>query len=63
MDVEVGKVTYTQWLNERGGIEADLTISKTAEDTYAVVTGIGSLVLLHATRCVLQAHSILRYLV
>lgn len=43
MDVDVGKVTYTQWLNERGGIEADLTISKTGEDSYAVVTGIGSL--------------------
>ncbi|MFK8022059.1 MAG: FAD-dependent oxidoreductase [Pseudomonadales bacterium] len=43
MDVEVGKVIYTQWLNERGGIEADLTVSKTGEDKYAVVTGIGSL--------------------
>ena len=27
VDVEPGKVVYTHWLNERGGIEADLTVS------------------------------------
>ncbi|HYE90016.1 MAG TPA: FAD-dependent oxidoreductase, partial [Terriglobales bacterium] len=26
--VPVGKVVYTQWLNERGGIEADLTVTR-----------------------------------
>lgn len=36
--VPVGKIVYTQWLNERGGIEADLTITRTAEDAFLVVT-------------------------
>ncbi|MBV8497211.1 MAG: GcvT family protein, partial [Gammaproteobacteria bacterium] len=38
VDVAVGKVVYTQWLNERGGIEADLTVTREAEDAYLVVT-------------------------
>jgi 4-methylaminobutanoate oxidase (formaldehyde-forming) len=37
--VPAGKVVYTQWLNERGGIEADLTVTRLAEDAYQVVTG------------------------
>jgi 4-methylaminobutanoate oxidase (formaldehyde-forming) len=36
--VPVGKVVYTQWLNARGGIEADLTLTREAEDRYLVVT-------------------------
>jgi len=36
--VPPGKVVYTQWLNERGGIEADLTVTRLAEDRYMVVT-------------------------
>lgn len=36
--VEPGKVVYTQWLNPRGGIEADLTVTRLAEDTYRIVT-------------------------
>jgi 4-methylaminobutanoate oxidase (formaldehyde-forming) len=36
--VPPGKVVYTQWLNERGGIEADLTVTRLAEDSYMVVT-------------------------
>jgi 4-methylaminobutanoate oxidase (formaldehyde-forming) len=38
MSVPVGKVVYTQWLNERGGIEADLTVTREAHDRYVVVT-------------------------
>ncbi len=38
MSVPVGKVVYTQWLNERGGIEADLTVTREALDRYLVVT-------------------------
>jgi len=38
VDVPPGKVVYTQWLNERGGIEADLTVTREAEDTYLIVT-------------------------
>ena len=30
--VPAGRVVYTQWLNERGGIEADLTVTRLADD-------------------------------
>ena len=30
--VPVGKVVYTQWLNERGRLEADVTVTRLAED-------------------------------
>ena len=33
----VGGVVYTQWCNERGGIEADLTVSRLGEDVFLVV--------------------------
>jgi 4-methylaminobutanoate oxidase (formaldehyde-forming) len=33
----VGRVTYTQWLNEAGTIEADLTVTRLAEDRFLVV--------------------------
>ena len=36
--VPPGRLVYTQWLNERGGIEADLTVTRLAEDRYLVVT-------------------------
>ncbi len=39
IDVAPGKIVYTQWLNERGGIEADLTVTRIAEDNFLVVTG------------------------
>ena len=35
--VPVGRVVYTPWLNERGGIEADLTVTRLAEDRFLVV--------------------------
>jgi glycine cleavage system T protein len=38
VDVHVGKVVYTQLLNERGGIEADLTVTRLTPDTYFIVT-------------------------
>ncbi|MBU6378975.1 MAG: FAD-dependent oxidoreductase [Gammaproteobacteria bacterium] len=38
LDVPVGRIVYTQWLNERGGIEADLTITRLAATRYLVVT-------------------------
>ena len=44
MSVPVGKVVYTQWLNDRGGIEADLTVTRTAEDCFMVVTAFSSAV-------------------
>ncbi|MGD9703444.1 MAG: FAD-dependent oxidoreductase [Acidimicrobiia bacterium] len=39
MDTTIGSVTYTQLCNERGGIECDLTMTRTAPDTWYVVTG------------------------
>ena len=42
MDVPVGCVVYTQWLNQRGGIEADLTITRTGLRSFMVVTGAAS---------------------
>ena len=38
VDVPVGRVVYTQWLNERGGIEADLTVTREAQDSYLIVS-------------------------
>ncbi len=38
LDVAPGRVVYTQWLNETGGIEADLTVTRTGEATFLVVT-------------------------
>lgn len=42
-DVErpVGTLTYTQMLNDKGGIECDLTCARIAEDEYYIVTGTG----------------------
>ena len=42
VDVAPGRIVYTQWLNERGGIEADLTITRLKEDDFLVVTSAGS---------------------
>jgi 4-methylaminobutanoate oxidase (formaldehyde-forming) len=40
MDVPAGKIVYTQMLNERGGIESDLTVSRLSETAFlAVVPG------------------------
>lgn len=36
-----GRLTYTQLLNSRGGIEADLTVARLAEEKFYIVTGTG----------------------
>jgi 4-methylaminobutanoate oxidase (formaldehyde-forming) len=41
VDRPVGRVIYTQMLNDRGGIECDLTCVRTAPDEYYIVTGTG----------------------
>ena len=43
VDRPPGSLIYTQFLNERGGIESDLTISRLAQDSFRVVTGTRSL--------------------
>jgi glycine cleavage system aminomethyltransferase T/glycine/D-amino acid oxidase-like deaminating enzyme len=37
VDGPVGKITYTEWLNERGTIEADLTVTRLAEEAFMVI--------------------------
>jgi 4-methylaminobutanoate oxidase (formaldehyde-forming) len=36
---EPQKITYTQMLNRRGGIECDFTVARLAEDRFSIVTG------------------------
>ena len=36
--VAPGKIVYTQWLNARGGIEADLTVTRLSDNEFMVVT-------------------------
>jgi len=38
VDVEPGRIVYTQWLNERAGIEADLTVTRLGAQEFMVVT-------------------------
>jgi glycine cleavage system aminomethyltransferase T len=37
VDKENGKITYTQWLNEDGLMEADLTVTRINEEEFLVV--------------------------
>ncbi|ARP65060.1 FAD-dependent oxidoreductase [Mesorhizobium sp. WSM1497] len=37
MDVAPGKIVYTQMLNQRGGIESDLTVSRLSETAFFLV--------------------------
>ncbi|MEO1343242.1 MAG: FAD-dependent oxidoreductase [Pseudomonadota bacterium] len=41
MDRPVGSVVYTQMLNDRAGIECEVTITRLAEDEFYIVTGTG----------------------
>jgi len=43
IDRPVGSVVYTQFLNQRGGIVADLTVTRLASDAFRVITGAGAL--------------------
>jgi glycine cleavage system aminomethyltransferase T/glycine/D-amino acid oxidase-like deaminating enzyme len=36
---DVGRITYTQMLNSRGGIECDFTVSRIGEEEFSIVTG------------------------
>lgn len=38
IDVAPGRVVYTQWLNDQGGIEADVTVTRLSETEFMVVT-------------------------
>jgi 4-methylaminobutanoate oxidase (formaldehyde-forming) len=41
MDKPVGSATYTQFLNTRGGVEADITVTRIEQNKFWVVTGSG----------------------
>ncbi|RYB92272.1 FAD-dependent oxidoreductase [Nocardioides glacieisoli] len=39
VDTPIGTITYTQWLNDEGGIEADVTVTRVAETEFLVLSG------------------------
>ena len=39
VDLAPGKLVYTQWLNEKGGIEADVTVTRLDKNAYLIVGG------------------------
>lgn len=41
VDKPAGRLTYTQLLNTRGGIKADLTVARLSETKFYIVTGTG----------------------
>ncbi|MCA0907320.1 FAD-dependent oxidoreductase [Ruegeria marisrubri] len=41
VDKPVGALVYTQMLNDKGGIECDLTVGRVANDEFYIVTGTG----------------------
>jgi sarcosine dehydrogenase len=41
IDKPAGRLTYTQLLNKRGGIECDLTVARLAQEQFYIVTGTG----------------------
>ena len=38
LSVDIGKIVYTQFLNSKGGIEADITVTRLSETIYLIVT-------------------------
>lgn len=38
LSVDIGKIAYTQFLNSKGGIEADVTVTRLSETIYLIVT-------------------------
>lgn len=43
VDVPAGRIVYTQMLNERGGIESDLTVTRLAETAFLLVVPVATL--------------------
>lgn len=39
IDVPIGKIVYTQWLNNNGCIEADVTVTRLDLDDYLIISG------------------------
>ena len=58
MDVEPGRIAYTQILNARGGVESDLTVQRHGTETYLMIVGASEVVRvlkrMHETRAEFQ---------
>jgi len=39
LDRAVGSIIYTQFLNKKGGIESDVTVTRVAEDEFRIISG------------------------
>lgn len=39
VDTPIGRIVYTQWLNDYAGIEADVTVTRIAVDQFLVLSG------------------------
>ena len=39
LDRPVGSITYTQFLNHKGGIESDVTVTRVAENEFRIISG------------------------
>ena len=48
ISVPVSRCVYTQWCNETGTIEADLTVTRLAENQFLILSGDGTLVAVQA---------------
>ncbi|MEL6281886.1 MAG: FAD-dependent oxidoreductase [Pseudomonadota bacterium] len=44
MDIAEGRIAYTQILNDRGGIESDLTVQRHGPERYLMIVGAGEVV-------------------
>ncbi len=44
MNINEGRIAYTQILNARGGIESDLTVQRHGPETYLMIVGAGEIV-------------------
>jgi glycine cleavage system aminomethyltransferase T/glycine/D-amino acid oxidase-like deaminating enzyme len=42
VDVPIGRSVYTFWLNARGGIEADVTLTRIGREEFLVITGLSA---------------------
>ncbi len=52
IDVLAGRLVYTQWLNSKGGIEADLTVARLSETEFLLVTSAAAIVRGHGLAAV-----------
>ncbi|MFC2028599.1 FAD-dependent oxidoreductase [Chloroflexota bacterium] len=46
--VPIGRCVYTQWCNESGTMEADLTVTRMAEDQFLILSGDGTITAVQA---------------